>query len=180
MSITFGCKCGQPLQVEAEHAGMQVQCPTCDAVVTAPAAGPTLARRATRPASAPADDRPGRRPITEDERPSRRRPVDEDEDEDDRPARRRRRDEDDEDEDDRPRRRKRRKSSAGGWHGARIGTLVGGVLGLLVFGTLAFFILTGNNDRRFGRGIGCAVAAVASVVPIGRSLFGMVSDDEGD
>ncbi|MFO0849666.1 MAG: hypothetical protein U0871_14100 [Gemmataceae bacterium] len=178
MSITFGCKCGQTLQVEDEHAGMQVQCPTCNAIVAAPAAGPTLARRATRPAAAPAEDRPSRRPIDEDDRPSRRRPVDEDED--DRPSRRRRRDEDDEDEGDRPRRRKRRKQSAGGWHGARIGTLVGGVLGLLFFGALAFFILTGNNDRRFGKGIGCAVAAVASVVPIGRSLFGMVSDDEGD
>jgi ribosomal protein S27E len=50
MAITFACKCGQTLQVEREHAGAQVQCPTCDTIVTAPAAGLTLVTRVVRPA----------------------------------------------------------------------------------------------------------------------------------
>lgn len=178
MAITFACKCGQTLQVEAEHAGMQVQCPTCNAVVTAPAAGPTLAKRVVRPAaSSPPPDRPSRRrPDDDEDRPSRRRKAAGEDD--DRPSRRRRDEADDED--DRPRRKKRRKEPTNEWHGARIGTLVGGVVGVLFFGVLAFFALTSDNDRRFGRGIGCAVAAVASLVPVGRSLMGAVEEDEGD
>ena len=47
-NIAFKCGCGQPLEVEAEYARQQVECPTCGKLVTAPAAGPTRAKRVIR------------------------------------------------------------------------------------------------------------------------------------
>jgi DNA-directed RNA polymerase subunit RPC12/RpoP len=39
MAITFDCTCGQPLEVEDEHAGKQAKCPRCGESVTIPSAG---------------------------------------------------------------------------------------------------------------------------------------------
>lgn len=36
--ISFNCACGEPLAAAPEHAGLQVQCPKCDALLTIPAA----------------------------------------------------------------------------------------------------------------------------------------------
>lgn len=36
--IAFNCACGEPLAAAPEHAGLQVQCPKCDARLTIPAA----------------------------------------------------------------------------------------------------------------------------------------------
>jgi DNA-directed RNA polymerase subunit RPC12/RpoP len=54
-NITFSCGCGQELEVEAEFAGQEVECPTCQKVVRAPSPTPTLARRAARMAPAEGD-----------------------------------------------------------------------------------------------------------------------------
>lgn len=55
MPVSFRCGCGQQLEVDVEHAGQRVECPTCQQVVTAPAAGPTLAKPAARPKEAGGD-----------------------------------------------------------------------------------------------------------------------------
>jgi uncharacterized Zn finger protein (UPF0148 family) len=36
--ISFNCACGEPLAAAPEHAGLQVQCPKCDARFTVPTA----------------------------------------------------------------------------------------------------------------------------------------------
>ena len=66
-NIAFKCGCGQPLEVEAAHAGQEVECPTCAKVVRAPAAGPTLAKRASRPLADEPPPRPRRRRRDEDD-----------------------------------------------------------------------------------------------------------------
>ncbi len=53
MSVSFKCGCGQQLEVEAEYAGQEVECPTCGKTARAPTAGPTLARRASKPPPKP-------------------------------------------------------------------------------------------------------------------------------
>ncbi len=59
MTLSFRCGCGQPLEVDAEYAGQQVECPTCQKVVTAPAAAavaaPAIAKRVVRNPAPAAD-----------------------------------------------------------------------------------------------------------------------------
>jgi hypothetical protein len=97
------------------------------------------------------DDRPRkRRPVDDDEdddRPRKRRSRDDDdEDDDDRPRRRRSRDDDDEDDDDRPRRRRSRddddddRSRSGGkpnWKNVKLGLLLATIGLWILFGTMA-------------------------------------------
>ena len=61
-AIAFKCGCGQPLEVDAEFAGQDVECPTCKKVVRTPAAGPTRAKRVEKPQAVEVvdDDEPER------------------------------------------------------------------------------------------------------------------------
>jgi hypothetical protein len=110
MPLTFACPCGQQLEVDDQYAGMPVSCPTCNAVVNAPAR-----RRAVAIAIAPpprpvgsknAD--PGYEVVESRPRKQRAQVVDEDDEE--RPRRRRRDEDEDEDEEERPRRKRLNKS----------------------------------------------------------------------
>lgn len=121
MPITFRCPCGERLESADEDAGQNVRCPTCDAVLTAPAAGPTLA---TRPSSA------GRRDDVPVVRSARGRDDGEDED---RPSRRRRYDEDD-------RASRHRREEPQSFEGRVFNGSVAGGLGAMVLGLLLFFV----------------------------------------
>jgi hypothetical protein len=149
--------CQARLSVATSDLGADVECPYCKTVYKAKKPGTGLSPVPKR--SELDDDRPSRRrgEEDEDERPSRRRRRDEEEDED-RPSRRRRDDEDEEDrpsrrrrdeeedEDDRPRRRRRRRGGSYAPHrGGMI--LAFGVLGwavCLIFGIMAWVM--GNAD----------------------------------
>jgi len=128
------------------------------------------------------DDRPSksrRRAADEDEddRPSKARRRAVDDEEDDRPSKRRRDVDDDEDDDDRPRKKKRtggkvRRREGGGSSGKKIGTIVSGVLCLLVgLGLLVLSIVLGKMNYW---GIGLVVVGILS---IGQGLMQSGSDD---
>ena len=125
MALTFRCPCGLDLEIDDQFAGMQVQCPTCQALVTAPKRGPKMAMPVRRPASH-LPSGPARSRVvdddTPDDRPSRRPRLIDDED-DDRPGVRRR------DDDDRPRKHKRRKASGDKSKSLEGKVLSGGVIG---------------------------------------------------
>jgi WD40 repeat protein len=100
MAITIACTCGKQYSVKDEFAGLQVQCPDCNAVLTIPGKPKPRAARGTedqvRVVVVPVRSASGRDEEDEDRRrPQRSRARDE---EDDRPRRRRRRGEDEEDE----------------------------------------------------------------------------------
>jgi len=149
MLITFRCPCGEALEVEPRYAGMDVQCPTCQKVVVAPAAKPTVVKPvSSRPGSGSRAGlgTPTKQPLKpqiaddddDEDRPrKRRRIVDDEDDEDDRPRKRRPRDdeEDEEDEDDRPRKRKKKPKADGPFAmEQRIfnGSVVGGAIAMLI------------------------------------------------
>lgn len=116
----------------------------------------------------------------------RRAVLDEDEDEDEPRSRRNKRryeeDDDEDDEDEPPRKRKksgRRKGSHnGGWHSARIGTLVGSIFCILLFSTLAYFSYHSDHRRAERNTFVCVTAAVFSFIGVGRALLGTVAEDE--
>ncbi len=147
MHLSVSCPCGQSLEIDNHYAGMAVTCPTCNQLVTAPAAPRRMVARPLAPRHA-AD--PGYEVVDEPTRnsPSRPRVVRDDEEDDDRPRRRSRRD--DEDEDDRPRRRRRAGKDEPASIEARVfrGTVVGGLVAMLIavvwfivglFGGIIFF-----------------------------------------
>ena len=73
---------------------------------------------------------------------------------------------------------KRARSSGKEWHAARIGTLVGSICCLILFGALAYFAFNSDHRKATARGVGCTAAAVFSLVGIGRALLGTVREDE--
>jgi hypothetical protein len=147
MPITIVCRgCDKRFQVDDKFAGKRVRCPSCEAIVSAPAGDEEGApeRVADRPERRPAarpfgeeggegEDRPRRRQEDEYEgdRPRRSsRSEEEDEYGDDRrgrPSRRRNYDEDDDRDDDRPRRR-----DGEGGQGMAITSMVLGIAGIAV------------------------------------------------
>jgi predicted Zn finger-like uncharacterized protein len=122
-------QCERKLRVPEELLGKKVKCPTCGNTFTAEAG--------------PAGAAPPPLPPAEEERPSRRPPSDEDVQEDDRPSRRSPRRDDRYDDEPRPRRR------SSGSYAPHRGTLilVFGILGLVacpIFGPIAWIM--GNGD----------------------------------
>lgn len=124
----FACSgCGATLQVGDEHAGKNVQCPTCKTTTVVPSPGAITAEPPHPPATAAPDPAsvtatsPGAPPpIAPDaEQPKRRRRAETDDDEGD-------------DDDDRPRRRPRAPAkAAAGMSGCVIALIVCGVMALL-------------------------------------------------
>ncbi len=92
MPVSFTCPCGQHLEVEDEYAGMQVSCPTCRGVVTAPA---RPRRVVARPLAPPPAADPGFEVVDAPPRKPAPRPRPVDDEDDDRPRRRRRDEEED-------------------------------------------------------------------------------------
>lgn len=151
--------CQARLSVATSDLGADVECPYCKTVYKAKKPGTGLSpvspkrseldddrpSRRRRDEEDEEDDRPSRRRRDEEDedRPSRRR-RDEDDEDDDRPSRRRR----DEEDEDRPRKRKRRRAGGGQPHrGAMILTF--GILGwvvCLIFGIMAWVM--GNADLK--------------------------------
>lgn len=182
MPISLTCQCGQSLQVEDQYAGQQVQCPTCKAILTAPATKPTLARRATAiPLAPPPKPKTSKSIVAEDagfevvedepksKRPSRRFEEDEDNDEE-RPARRRRRDEDD---DDRPRRKRRKAKSTSS--SARMGAIIGGIV-MILLGIGLFVVLWSLNVRRIPfLGI---LLTIFGIISLYNGVTGSVDEDD--
>jgi predicted Zn finger-like uncharacterized protein len=160
--------CGAALQVEDDTIGQRVECGSCQAVFVA---------QASRPSARPAGD---------EDRPSRRRRTDRDEDdEDDRPARRRRprRYEDDDDEDDyRPRRRRR---AGGDGNGLAVTSLILGIAslpmafccGLFSFPVSVLGIIFGVlGMKSSGRGMaitGLVLSSVGVVLAIAMVVLGL-------
>ena len=128
MALTFRCPCGLDLEIDDQYAGMQVQCPTCQGLVTAPKRGPKMAMPVRRPTPPPpAGSTRSRVTDDADDRPTQRvRLIDEDDE--DRP-RRRRRVEDEEDAEERPRKRSRKKKGADKPKSLEGKVLNGGVVG---------------------------------------------------
>ena len=143
MSVSFRCGCGQQLEVEAEHAGQPVECPTCQQVVTAPRPTPTLAKRAVRPAEPAAEYEVVDEPTKPSSRPKRW--ADDDDEDDDRPRRKKR------SADDRDRARHLDKPKHSGWFGTENWILSGGVIGGLIamLVALVWFVLGLMADRIF-------------------------------
>ncbi|MGL4424534.1 MAG: hypothetical protein ACRCZF_28025 [Gemmataceae bacterium] len=207
MPITFACSsCGQSLRVAEAHVGKRVKCPQCATMNVVPAAETETASEAVAPpppppiravakaavarpavAKAPppaADDNfeviddDDEKPRKSASRNSKRR-DDDDDDDDARPRRSSsRRSRDDDDDDDRPRKKKKQRSSGNEWHNARTGVLIGGIIGILLFSTLAYFAYHSEHRKSQGRFYGCIAAAVFSLVPVGRALTGTVGEDE--
>jgi predicted Zn finger-like uncharacterized protein len=126
-------QCERKLRVPEELLGKKVKCPTCGNTFTAEA-GPAGADAAPPPPPPPAAE----------ERPSRRSPSDEVEQEDDRPSRRSRRDDRYDDE---PRPRRRSSGSYVPHRGTLI--LVFGILGLVACGIFAPIAwIMGNTDLK--------------------------------
>jgi hypothetical protein len=208
MPITFSCPCGKSLRVNDEMAGRKARCPGCQAVIDIPSPAdepafevveddapprPLLARPVARPKPPPP---PADEPAFDDEdkplkaKKSDARRVEEDAAEERRKAKRKDRrdreddDYEDEDEYDRAARRRvtgggRRRARKGEWHAARIGTLVGSVLCLLLFAGVCYYYAAVSQHRRAdSRAIGAGAAAAFSLVGIGRALLGTVAEDE--
>ena len=120
MAINFNCPCGEPLEIDNQYAGMNVECPECNGIVMAP-------ERNVLAVAKPVERK--RQPVAE--------VVDDEDDDDDRPRRRRRRPVEDEDDyDDRPRRRKRTKKKAKESQSLEgkvwSGSAMGGLLAMLI------------------------------------------------
>jgi hypothetical protein len=88
----------------------------------------------------------------------------------------------DEDEYDRAARRRvmggGRRRDRGRWHSARVGTLIGGVICLVLFSVWVLVWYNSDSPRANGRVIGGIVAIVFSLVAIGRAMIGSVGEDE--
>src|SRR5829696_7975444 len=180
MPISIACPhCDWKGRVKDELAGKTGKCPTCGELFPIPKKGAPPAIPAGKK---PVDDEPDvvdDADVVEDEddRPSKARRRAVDDEEDDRPSKRRRDVDDDEDDDDRPRKKKRtggkvRRREGGGSSGKKIGTIVSGVLCLLVgLGLLVLSIVLGKMNYW---GIGLVVVGILS---IGQGLMQSGSDD---
>ena len=125
MPITFTCKCGEPLVIDDQYAGMDVECPDCTTIIRAPESAPlAVAKPVTR-------ERKRATAEIDDDR------YDDDDDDDDRPIRRRRKP--------KPKRKKEkeRQSLEGKvWSGSAIGGLIAMLIAVAWFvgGLFAGFI----------------------------------------
>lgn len=125
----FSCNgCGATLQLGDEHAGKQVQCPTCKSTVTVPSPD-AITTEPPRPAAAATDTTAPPPVAAGADRPRRRRAeVDDDDDETD--------------DDDRPRRRPRAPAKASsGLGGCAIAMIVCGVLALFIIPCLLALLI---------------------------------------
>ncbi len=161
-------KCQARLSVAASDLGVDVECPYCKTVYTAARAGAAVSP--SKAHLAVTDDRPSRRrrdEEDEDDRSSRRRDED---DEDDRPSRRRQRDEEDED---RPRRKRRR--------GADVESkkLVAGLLALLLGGWgVHKFYLGYTSAGVIQLVLTFVTCGLAGIVPLIEGIIYLTKSDE--
>ncbi len=153
MPILLTCECGKKLRVNDESAGKRVRCPSCKAILQAPAKAPAETeapppKAKSRPAPVEddrADDEPPRKPVKSKSR---------DDDEEDRPRKAKSRDDEEDENDDRPRRRDNpRNDSPAKPSSGRLLVLLGvGVL-LLAGGSVAIWLLT-RDDGGAGAKVG--------------------------
>jgi len=170
MTIRFACPCGQELEAEPDHVGLDTVCPQCRRNLQIPAGQPVVPTAARMKAAASAPPRP---PLTnrynDDGTLARRKTEDE---EDDRGLRRERHFDDhdaheDEDEDTSRRPRMRRPDRPDEPTGVNWPLVGGSALVMLVTGPWAAFVIFGG-----GIPIYPTVGFIAGFIGVGRGLLG--------
>jgi len=119
--ISFNCACGEPLAAAPEHAGLQVQCPKCNAVLVVPAAESEFEYADdTAPPPPPKkkpilveDEPPSKRSAAPPPPPKKKKPVVLEDEEEPAPAKKKAKLVDDEEDDRKPKKKKKKKRNYG-------------------------------------------------------------------
>jgi hypothetical protein len=171
MTIRFACPCGQELEAEPGHAGMETVCPQCRRDLTIPAAPPPVPTAVRPQATAAARPRP---PLTNrynDDGTIARRKRDSDDEDDDSPRRERHFDDHDahadEDEDTSRRPRMRRPGRPDEPTGINWPLVGGSALVMLITGPWAALVIFGGGIPVYP-----TIGFIAGTVGVVRGLLG--------